>query len=108
MGIHNDRIVFGDGELLIMGGDYGELELTARDEAGRRTLETLIGRARRGGDVFVRGLVIDVTYAEEREFETRDAGLSGTHERGATFTPGADGSEGEKDLAAEGDRSGPA
>ena len=45
-----DVVEFGRGELVVVGGDYGRIEIEGTSPEARRTLDQIVGAARRCGD----------------------------------------------------------
>lgn len=56
-----DIVTFGAGELVVVGGDYGQIVLEGTSEEARRACDAVVAATRRSGDRidFVGGVAID-------------------------------------------------
>jgi hypothetical protein len=102
-----DGVEFFTGELLVVGGDYGQITLEGATEEARRAVESLVACTRRGDSVAVSNARFAVDYRQTLVVENRHAGREGTPERGVGGADAA-GSEpaGAEGVASPGDASG--
>jgi len=82
------------GELVVVGGDYGQIVLEGATPAARKQLDSLVEATRFGSGGPVCSLICECDDRSPAVVENRHAGLEGTHERGAEYS-------GERDAAGE-------
>lgn len=77
-----DRIEFGQRELRVIGGDYGQLTLEGTTQEAQRALDEIVAANRRSGGRNVVCYFIAEFDDTPDLFEDRDAGREGTPDRG--------------------------